>query len=48
MFYAGASFVTKNHSFRTFDWDSSAAMVDRVLDSYSLDDELAALKAAAE
>lgn len=48
MFYAGASFVTKNHSFRTFDWDSSAAMVDRVLDSYSLDDELAAIKAAAE
>ncbi|MBT3703484.1 MAG: 4-hydroxyphenylacetate 3-monooxygenase, partial [Alphaproteobacteria bacterium] len=41
MFYAGASFVTKNHSFRTFDWDRSTGMVDEILDSYSLEDELA-------
>ena len=40
MFYAGASFVTKNHSFRTYDWDRAAAMVDFMLDSYSLADEL--------
>jgi 4-hydroxyphenylacetate 3-monooxygenase len=39
MFYAGASFVTKGHSFRTFDWDRCTGLVDRMLDSYSLDDE---------
>jgi 4-hydroxyphenylacetate 3-monooxygenase len=31
MFYAGASFVTKNHAFRTFDWNRSTAMVDAVM-----------------
>lgn len=35
MFYAGANFVTKGHSFRTYDWETAATMVDRVLDSYS-------------
>ncbi len=40
MFYAGASFVVKNHSFRTYDWDASAAMVDDMLNSYSLAEEL--------
>lgn len=40
MFYAGATFVTKGHSFRTFDWDRCAGMVDQMLDSYSLADEL--------
>ena len=40
MFYAGATFVTKNHSYRTYDWDSSKSLVDRMLDSYSLKDEL--------
>ena len=40
MFYAGATFVTKNHSYRTYDWDSSKDLVDRMLDSYSLDDEV--------
>lgn len=40
MFYAGATFVTKGHSFRTFDWDRCAGMVDQMLDSYSLEDEL--------
>ena len=47
MFYAGASFVTKGHSFRTFDWDRCTQMVDRLLDSYSLEDELARAKLAA-
>ncbi len=42
MFYAGATFVTKNHSFRTFDWDSCTDMVDGLLASYDLDRELAA------
>jgi 4-hydroxyphenylacetate 3-monooxygenase len=40
MFYAGANFVTKGHSFRTFDWDRCTQLVDRMLDSYSLEDEL--------
>jgi 4-hydroxyphenylacetate 3-monooxygenase len=41
MFYAGAGFVTKAHSFRTFDWDRCTGLVDGMLDSYALDDELA-------
>jgi 4-hydroxyphenylacetate 3-monooxygenase len=32
--------VTKGHSFRTFDWDRCTQLVDHVLDSYSLEDEL--------
>lgn len=40
MFYAGASFVTKGHSFRTFDWDRCTGFVDRMLDDYSLADEI--------
>jgi 4-hydroxyphenylacetate 3-monooxygenase len=40
MFYAGATFVTKGHSFRTFDWDRCTQLVDRVLDGFSLEDEL--------
>ena len=48
MFYAGATFVTKGHSFRTFDWDRCTGLVDRMLDTYSLESELAQLKTAAE
>jgi 4-hydroxyphenylacetate 3-monooxygenase len=48
MFYAGAPFVTKAHSFRTFDWDRSTRLVDQMLDSYSLDEELAGRLMAAE
>jgi len=33
MFYSGAPFVTKGHSFRCFDWQTSASMVDRILAS---------------
>jgi 4-hydroxyphenylacetate 3-monooxygenase len=40
MFYAGAGFVTRNHSFRTYDWGRSEAMVDAMLDGYDLDGEL--------
>jgi 4-hydroxyphenylacetate 3-monooxygenase len=40
MFYAGANFVTKGHSFRTFDWDRCTQLVDRMLDGYSLEHEL--------
>ena len=37
MFYAGATFVTKGHSYRTYDWAASDALVQRMLDSYDLD-----------
>jgi 4-hydroxyphenylacetate 3-monooxygenase len=47
MFYAGATFVTKGHSFRTFDWDRCTQIVDRMLDSYSLEDELTVSEPAA-
>jgi 4-hydroxyphenylacetate 3-monooxygenase len=40
MFYAGARFVTAGHSFRTFDWDSAAGLVDALLSSYDLGGEL--------
>lgn len=41
MFYAGATFVTKNHSFRTYDWKRATGLLDGFLDSYDLDTELA-------
>ncbi len=34
MFYAGASFVTRGHSYRTFDWATCKAMVDGLMGSY--------------
>jgi 4-hydroxyphenylacetate 3-monooxygenase len=34
MFYAGASFVTRGHAYRTFDWAACRAMVDEVLAGY--------------
>jgi 4-hydroxyphenylacetate 3-monooxygenase len=43
MFYAGASFITKGNSYRTYDWDGAAALVGRMMDSYSLEDGLAKL-----
>ncbi len=30
-FYAGANFVTRGHAFRTFDWETSARMVNAML-----------------
>lgn len=48
MFYSGATFVTKGHSFRTYDWDRSTAMVDGMLDGYSLENELVRFNTAAE
>lgn len=41
MFYAGASYVTKGNSFRTYDWDGATGLVDRHMASYTLRDELA-------
>lgn len=40
MFYAGARFVTAGHSYRTFDWDGATGMVDALMQSYQLGDEL--------
>jgi 4-hydroxyphenylacetate 3-monooxygenase len=34
MFYAGASFVTRGHSYRTFDWATCKGMVDDLMGSY--------------
>jgi 4-hydroxyphenylacetate 3-monooxygenase len=46
LFYAGASFVTKGHAFRTYDWPRATGLVDDLLSTYSLDAELATLQAA--
>jgi 4-hydroxyphenylacetate 3-monooxygenase len=40
MFYAGARFVTTGHSYRTFDWADANGMVDNLMASYDLSDEL--------
>ncbi|MEM8561858.1 MAG: 4-hydroxyphenylacetate 3-hydroxylase N-terminal domain-containing protein [Pseudomonadota bacterium] len=37
MFYAGAQFVTRGHSYRNYDWGKATAMVDGILEGYSLD-----------
>lgn len=42
MFYAGATFVTKGHSFRTYDWGKAGGIVQSMLDSYDLDTKSAA------
>jgi 4-hydroxyphenylacetate 3-monooxygenase len=47
MFYSGATFVTKGHAFRTYDWASATGMVDRLMAEYDLDAELARLGEAA-
>lgn len=36
MFYAGATFVTKGHSFRTYDWKKAGGILQSMLDSYDL------------
>ena len=42
MFYAGATFVTKGHSYRCYDWQTAGSLVDRMLASYTLENELPA------
>jgi 4-hydroxyphenylacetate 3-monooxygenase len=37
MFYAGATFVTKGHAFRTYNWDDATRLLDAVLGSYELE-----------
>lgn len=34
MFYTGAQFVTRGHSFRTKDWEKSAALIQTITDRY--------------
>lgn len=46
MFYAGARFVTCGHSMRTYDWNGAAGLVEKLLSSYELKDELQHVKAA--
>jgi 4-hydroxyphenylacetate 3-monooxygenase len=36
MFYAGATFVTKGHSFRTYDWKAATGLLDQMLASYDM------------
>lgn len=48
MFYAGATFVTKGHSFRTYDWNAAGALLNTMLNGYSLEDEVPTFKQAAE
>ena len=36
MFYAGAQFAVRNHSFRTYDWEKATSMVDNFMSGYDL------------
>ena len=36
MFYAGAGFVTKGHSLRTYDWEKATGLADRLMSTYDL------------
>ena len=40
MFYAGATFVTSGHSFRTYDWSSATGLVDEMLAGYDTGGEI--------
>lgn len=40
MFYAGARFVTAGHSLRSFDWNHATGLVEGLLASYDLQQEL--------
>jgi 4-hydroxyphenylacetate 3-monooxygenase len=46
MFYAGATFVTKAHSYRTYDWSKASDLVERMLGSYDLETRELPLAAA--
>jgi 4-hydroxyphenylacetate 3-monooxygenase len=48
MFYAGASFVTRGHSYRTFDWAKCCDMVDGLMASYPTPGDPTSETAAAE
>ncbi len=44
MFYSGASFIVKGNSYRTFDWAPATDLVERMMESYSLEGSLDKLK----
>lgn len=46
LFYAGVSFVTKGHAYRTYNWRRASHLVDSILGSYSLSQELSTPRAA--
>ncbi|MGL4288072.1 MAG: 4-hydroxyphenylacetate 3-hydroxylase family protein [Phreatobacter sp.] len=46
MFYAGATFVTKGHSYRSYDWARADRALNLMLDGYALADEVPGLSAA--
>lgn len=48
MFYAGAQFVTRGHSFRTYDWDKAKSLVAMISDRYDLDGASGSENVAAE
>lgn len=49
MFFAGAQFVTRGHSFRTYDWPKAKSLLDTVTNRYDLDIKInGAAKEAAE
>jgi 4-hydroxyphenylacetate 3-monooxygenase len=48
MFYAGAAFVARGHSYRTFDWNKCTGMVDGLMASYPTPGTSADGAAAAE
>jgi 4-hydroxyphenylacetate 3-monooxygenase len=37
MFYAGAQFVTRAHSMRTYDWEGAASLVSNITGRYDLE-----------
>lgn len=43
MFYAGAQFVTRGHSFRTYDWDKATALASDLMSKYTLEDSQASM-----
>lgn len=47
MFYAGASFVVKGHSFRTYDWAHAGKLLEMMLSSYDLAEEVDKLSSVA-
>ncbi|HEV2574804.1 MAG TPA: 4-hydroxyphenylacetate 3-hydroxylase N-terminal domain-containing protein [Beijerinckiaceae bacterium] len=46
MFYAGASFVVKNHCLRSYDWTIADGLLEQMLSSYHLADEITPAHAA--
>jgi 4-hydroxyphenylacetate 3-monooxygenase len=38
MFYAGGQYVTRGHSYRTYDWGRATGLAKGVTDSYRLAD----------